>query len=61
MLSQVQRSASHYHVKSPFNADDQIGPVGSAGLQKRFWAVGASPVEQNLSRLVKSQRYIMRA
>jgi hypothetical protein len=33
------------------DADDQIGPVGCDGLQKRLWASGHVPVEQNLSRL----------
>jgi hypothetical protein len=39
-------------VKSPFDADDQIGAVGRDGLQKRFWASGHVLLEQNLSILV---------
>jgi hypothetical protein len=32
-----------------FDADDQIGPVGRDGLQKRLWASGHVPMEQHLS------------
>jgi hypothetical protein len=35
-----------------FDADEQMSPVGCDGLQKRFWASGHVPVEQNLSILV---------
>jgi hypothetical protein len=51
MLSRAQRSANHYHVKSPFDADDQIGAVGRDGLHQRFWGSGPVPVEQPRSLL----------
>src|SRR5687767_12008280 len=51
--SRAQRSASQYQVKSPFDADDEIGPVGCDGLQKRCWASGQVPVEKHLSLLVE--------
>jgi hypothetical protein len=39
-------------VQSPFDADDQICPVGRHGLEERFWASWHVPVEKNLSILV---------
>jgi hypothetical protein len=39
-------------VKSPFDADDQLGPVGRNGLEERFWTSRHVPVEKHLALLV---------
>jgi hypothetical protein len=36
-----------------FDADDEIGPVGRHGFEKRFWASRHIPVDKNLAILVQ--------
>jgi len=36
-----------------FDADDEIGPVGCHGFEKRFWASRHIPVDKNLAILVQ--------
>ena len=53
MPSWAQRSASPYHVKSPFDRDDEIIPIRGHGPEPRVWTGFHIPVYQNLAGLVQ--------